>query len=139
MTRTRVLQLLAVAVLLGIPLYVVLTGSAAPPHPQTVVGQVFKFLDRQQFALLFLVVTGGQLLGRLKFKGIGIGATGATLIFALELSVWAVAGEGIRLEIASFASTIFFNLFMFAVGLKVGPQFMSGMRGTASDSSSSRC
>jgi len=128
-TRARLFQIFGVAVLLGIPLYVVLTGSATPPaHPQTVAGRVFNFLDRQQFALLFLVVTGGQLLGRLKFKGIGIGATGATMILALELSVWAVAGEGIRLQIASFASTIFFNLFMFAVGLKVGPQFMSGMR-----------
>jgi putative transport protein len=90
------------------------------------------FLARDPFILLFLVVTAGYVLGRLQIRGIGLGTTGATLVVALEMSVWALAGEGIRFEVAGFASTIFFNLFMFAVGMKVGPQFVSGLKRDAS-------
>ena len=122
-------KLIAIAVLVGIPVFVALTGSTVPPeHPQSIVGKVFAFLGTQQFALLFLLVTGGYLLGKLQFGGVGLGSTGATLILSLEVSVWALAGQGITFEIASFASTMFFNMFMFAVGMKVGPQFISGMR-----------
>jgi putative transport protein len=122
-------KLIAIAILVGIPVFVALTSSSMPPeHPQSVGGKVFAFLGTQQFALLFLLVTGGYLLGKLQFAGVGLGSTGATLILSLEVSVWALAGEGIHFEIASFASTMFFNMFMFAVGMKVGPQFMSGMR-----------
>ena len=32
------------------------------------------------------------------------------------------------MSIPEFASTVFFNLFMFAIGMKVGPQFLSGLR-----------
>lgn len=121
---------LGIAVLVGIPVLTALTSHAGvPEHPSPVIGKGLAFFEREQFALLFLVVTGGFLLGRLQFGGIGLGATGATLVLALELSVWALAGEGIRFEIAGFASTVFFNLFMFAVGLKVGPQFIAGLRG----------
>ena len=42
--------------------------------------------------------------------------------------MYASASRGIAYEIPNFASTIFFNLFMFAVGVKVGPQFLSGLR-----------
>src|SRR6185295_13798757 len=91
----------------------------------------FRFLGREPFVLLFLVVTAGYLLGRLQFRGVGLGTTGATLVVALEMSVWALLGEGIKFEVAGFASTIFFNLFMFAVGMKVGPQFVSGLKRNA--------
>jgi len=128
-SRGIVRAIVAGVILVGIPALVIATGSAQPPAaPRSIVGRVFGFLGNQQFALLFLVVTGGQLLGRLQWRGIGLGTTGATLILALETSVWALAGEGIRFEIATFASTVFFNFFMFAIGMKVGPQFVSGMR-----------
>src|SRR5262249_43828889 len=35
---------------------------------------------------------------------------------------------GTKYTIPDFAGTIFFNLFMFSVGMKVGPQFVSGLR-----------
>src|SRR5688500_10116343 len=98
-------KLFAIGILVGIPVFVALTGSTVPPdHPHSVVGKVFAFLGTQQFALLFLLVTGGYLLGKLQFGGVGLGSTGATLILSLEVSVWALAGQGITFEIASFAS-----------------------------------
>lgn len=88
----------------------------------------FDFLGKQSFVLLFLVVTAGYLLGKVEIRGVGLGTAGSTLLIALEVSVLALAGGGLQLEISDFASTIFFNMFMFAVGMKVGPQFVSGLR-----------
>ena len=125
-TKRLLGALLTVAILVGTPLL-----DAFVPAAHTVVGPCFRFLGKEPFVLLFLVVTAGYLLGRLEFHGIGLGTTGATLVVALEMSVWALAGEGIRFEVAGFASTIFFNIFMFAVGMKVGPQFVSGLKRNA--------
>jgi len=77
--------------------------------------------------LLFLVVAAGYVLGRFKVKGIGLGATASTLVVGLIVSLVS-AHVGAPLSIPEFAGTIFFNLFMFAVGMKVGPQFLSGLR-----------
>jgi putative transport protein len=84
-------------------------------------------LAKQPFILLFLVVAAGYALSRLKVRGIGLGATASTLIIALAVSLIA-ALRGTKIAIPEFASTLFFNLFMFAVGMKVGPQFLSGLR-----------
>src|SRR3954465_4189855 len=88
---------------------------------------VWAGLARQPFILLFLVVAAGYGLGRGKVRGIGVGATASTLIIALTLSLLA-ARRGNNFAIPEVASPLFFNLFMFAVGMKVGPQFLSGLR-----------
>src|SRR5215471_13234196 len=84
-------------------------------------------LADQPFILLFLVVAAGYALGRLSWKGVGLGSTASTLIIALAVSLWATH-YGVTYTIPEFASTIFFNLFMFSVGMKVGPQFIAGLR-----------
>ena len=38
------------------------------------------------------------------------------------------AGAGVTFTVPEFAGTVFFNLYMFSVGMKVGPQFLSGLR-----------
>jgi putative transport protein len=121
--------LLTVILLVAVPL--VLAFVPAPPGLHRAVGASLRFMAKEPFVLLFLVVTAGYILGRLQFRGVGLGTTGATLVVALEMSVWALQGEGIQFEVAGFASTIFFNLFMFAVGMKVGPQFVSGLKRNA--------
>ena len=95
---------------------------------QTGMSSIFKGLAGQPFILLFLLVAGGYALGRLKVKGISLGATAATLVLSLAVSLWAARAYDIRFAIPEFASTVFFNLFMFSVGMKVGPQFVSGLR-----------
>jgi putative transport protein len=90
-------------------------------------GALWGGLAKQPFILLFVVVAAGYALSRVKVRGIGLGATASTLIIALVVSLLA-ARHGTRFAIPEFASTLFFNLFMFAVGMKVGPQFLSGLR-----------
>jgi putative transport protein len=88
---------------------------------------LFAALATQPFTILFLVIAIGYLVGGLKIKGIGLGATASTLIVGLVVSVIA-AQVGVKLELPELAGTIFFNLFMFSVGMKVGPQFLVGLR-----------
>src|SRR5262249_14657703 len=73
-------------------------------------------LAKQPFILLFLVVAAGYALSRLKVRGIGLGATASTLTIALATSLIA-ALRGTKIAIPEFASALFFNLFMFAVGM----------------------
>ncbi len=105
--------------------------SRVEAHGRDAFGAILEFLEAQPFILVFLVVAVGYALGRLKLFGIGLGATGATLLVGLVISVWAVARHGVQFDLSAFASTIFFNLYMFAVGMKVGPQFISGLRSNA--------
>jgi putative transport protein len=85
------------------------------------------WLSRQPFILLFLVVAAGIALGRVKIKGIGLGATASALIIALGVSVLASV-RGTKIAVPELAGTIFFNVFMFSVGMKVGPQFLAGLK-----------
>lgn len=90
-------------------------------------GPVFAFLANQPFVLLFATVAAGYALGRVTLWRFNLGATASTLILGLGLSLWASL-RGVTFSVPDFASTLFFNLFMFAVGMKVGPQFLSGLR-----------
>jgi putative transport protein len=89
--------------------------------------KVLMWLGHQPVILLFLVVAAGYALGRLKIKGVGLGATASTLVIALAISLLDSL-LGVKIEIPELASTIFFDLFMFSVGMKVGPQFLSGLK-----------
>jgi putative transport protein len=90
-------------------------------------GVVMRFLGREHFILLFLVMAGGYLLGKVTVRGVTAGATAGSLVIAISLSYWASSRYGITFELPSFASTLFFNLFTFAIGMKVGPQFLPGL------------
>jgi len=85
------------------------------------------WLGGQSFILLFLVVAAGYALGRVKIRGIGLGTTASSLVIALGVSLWGTS-LGAKIAVPPIASTIFFNLFMFSVGMKVGPQFLSGLK-----------
>ena len=89
--------------------------------------RILAWLGTQPFLLLFLVVAGGYALGRVKIKGVGLGATASSLVIALGVSLLGTV-RGAQIAIPELASTIFFNLFMFSVGMKVGPQFLSGLK-----------
>jgi putative transport protein len=91
-------------------------------------GKLLAGLGQQPFVLLFFLVAVGYLLGQVRVKGVGLGATAATLLCSLGVSFLAAQSYGVKFAIPEFASTIFFNLFMFSVGMKVGPQFLSGLR-----------
>src|SRR5262245_45710519 len=84
---------------------------------------VFAFLADQPFLLIFLVIGFGYALGKLSFRGVGLGVTGATLLVGLLLSLFAFR-FGVEVSLPGLVSAMFFNLFIFAIGLRVGPQFL---------------
>jgi len=92
------------------------------------VGGVLHFLGAYPFVLLFTTLALGTKLGRLKLGFFTLGSTAATLLVGIAVSLWAYLGYDIRYAVPALITTVFLNLFMFAVGLKVGPQFFAGLR-----------
>ena len=92
------------------------------------VGGVLDFLGSYQFVLLFTTLALGTALGRLKLGFLTLGSTAGTLLVGTSISLCAYLGYGIRYAVPGLVTTVFLNLFMFAVGLKVGPPFLAGLR-----------
>jgi len=118
------------AAVVGLAVIAFAQGQPTPPvqpQPHGVFGAVLDYLRRQPFILMFLVVAAGYALGEVKVKGVGMGSTAATLLLALIVSFWAFQSYKIEYSLPEFTSTVFFNLFIFAIGMKVGPQFLGGI------------
>jgi putative transport protein len=126
---------IALAALLGGVLFVLTSETAFDRnHPiRRFFGGLLKFLGDQPFTLLFITLAGGYVIAKLKVKGITLGATAGTLMLGLAVSLWASALHDIEFRLPDFAGSLFFNLFMFAVGMKVGPQFLVGLHRGAKD------
>ncbi|RKG84854.1 aspartate:alanine exchanger family transporter [Corallococcus terminator] len=128
---TRHTALLVGAAALGLAVVAFAQGSApaaSQPHPHGLFGGMLNALGKQPFILLFLIVAGGYALGKVQVKGVGLGSTAATLLLGLGVSLWAYQAFHITYAIPEFTSTVFFNLFIFAIGMKVGPQFIGGIQ-----------
>lgn len=92
------------------------------------VGGILDFMAAQPFVLLFITLALGTVVGRWKLGFLSLGSTAGTLLVGILLSLGAFLGYEIRYEVPSLLTTVTLNLFMFAVGLKVGPQFFAGLR-----------
>ncbi|MGY9046236.1 MAG: aspartate-alanine antiporter-like transporter, partial [Rhodobacterales bacterium] len=88
----------------------------------------FQLLDNQPIAFVLLSLALGTLIGSFSFKTISLGSTAGTLLVGVLLSMTAEAAYGITYAIPSILSSFMLLLFMYALGLKVGPQFFSGLR-----------
>lgn len=88
---------------------------------------VLTFLHSQPL-LLFLALGLGRLLGRVRVGIVTPGSTASTLLIGLALSAAVYFGTGQRFNVPGGIDTIFLQLVIFAIGLKVGPQFFSGLR-----------
>jgi putative transport protein len=88
---------------------------------------VFEFLKDQPFILLFLVIAAGFVLARIKIFSISLGVVAWTLIFGLLLSLWTVHATNISFSLPPVLQTIYFNLYIFCVGLRVGPQCFAAL------------
>lgn len=133
------------ALLLALPLF---AGPAAAQdgslaETERVIGQIFdriepvtekgvhgffQLLDNQPIAFILLALALGTLIGKFSFKGISLGSTAGTLLVGVILSMIAEAGFGITYAIPGILSSFMLLLFMYALGLKVGPQFFTGLR-----------
>lgn len=120
-----------------------LAQSDTPANGERVIGQIFdraepfteaglhgffQLLGNQPIAFILLALALGTLIGKLNFKSISLGSTAGTLLVGVVVSMIAEAAYGITYAIPGILSSFMLLLFMYALGLKVGPQFFSGLR-----------
>ena len=75
---------------------------------------------------IFICLALGYLIGKLKIKSFTIGATVGPLLVGLLISL-VFKGVG-TYEIDGAVKTIFFSLFIFAIGYEVGPSFFASLK-----------
>ncbi|WP_328721524.1 aspartate-alanine antiporter [Streptomyces sp. NBC_00247] len=85
------------------------------------------FLNRNVFEphpelLVFLVVALGFLLGKVRYRTIALGVVTGCLVAGLVL------GAQFKIQIDDTLKNLFFIMFLFALGYRVGPQFFRGLR-----------
>jgi putative transport protein len=73
---------------------------------------------------LFLTVAIGFLIGRIKYRGFSLGVVVGCLLAGV------VIGQ-LDIPIPAIVKSVFFSLFLFTTGYKVGPQFFRGLKGDA--------
>ncbi|MDA9432283.1 aspartate:alanine exchanger family transporter [Bradyrhizobium sp. CCBAU 51627] len=88
----------------------------------------FTFLQQYPYLLLFFVVGLAVYIGRASVKGYGLGMVAGAIVVGAGISVWA-SSYGVKLELNNFAKSLFYYLFMYGVGLRVGPSFVNSLRG----------
>ena len=88
---------------------------------------LFSYLSENPFVFLFLSLAIGYPLGRLAFKGVSLGTTAGTLVVGVALALTSFSVYGLKIEEPGLVSDIFLMMFMYAIGMKVGPQFFSGL------------
>ena len=88
----------------------------------------FTFLQQNPYLLLFFVVGLAVWIGRANIKGYGLGMVAGAIVVGAALSVTASL-YGVKLELNNFAKSLFYYLFMYGVGLRVGPSFINSLKG----------
>src|SRR5689334_22605929 len=88
----------------------------------------FKFLAANPYMLLFLAVGLAVWIGRFNIRGYGLGMVAAAIVVGCGMSVWA-SSYGVKLELNNFTKSMFYYLFMYGVGLRVGPSFINSLGG----------
>ena len=88
----------------------------------------FGFLAANPYILLFMTVGLAIWIGRQSIAGYSLGMVAAAIIVGCGLSVWASV-YGAKLELNNFTRLLFYYLFMYGVGLRVGPSFINSLGG----------
>jgi putative transport protein len=88
----------------------------------------FEWLGANPYILLFLTVGLAVWIGRQTVAGYGLGMVAAAIIVGCGLAVWGSA-YGVKLELNNFTKSMFYYLFMYGVGLRVGPSFVNSLGG----------
>ena len=74
------------------------------------------------------MVGGRCWVGKFTIKGYGLGMVAAAIVVGAALSTWA-STYGVKLQLDNFAKSLFYYLFMYGVGLRVGPSFINSLKG----------
>lgn len=72
---------------------------------------------------VYLAVGIGYLIGRLKFRGIGLGVVTGSLLAGI------VVGNFFHVPVSDQAKSMLFLLFLFGIGYSVGPSFFQNLKG----------
>jgi putative transport protein len=89
---------------------------------------IFDWFAANPYILLFFVVGGAVAVGKITVKGYGLGMVAAAIVVGAGLSAWA-STHGTALKLDNFAKSLFYYLFMYGVGLRVGPSFINSLKG----------
>jgi putative transport protein len=90
--------------------------------------EILKWLAANNYILLFTVVLGAVLLGKVTVKGYGLGMVASAIVVGAALSAIG-STVGVKMGIDNFTKSIFYYLFMYGVGLRVGPSFINSLKG----------
>jgi putative transport protein len=88
---------------------------------------IFQYLKANPFLLLFLTVGLAVWVGRFSVKGYGLGMVAAAIVVGVALATWA-STYGVTLQLDNFAKSLMYYLFMYGVGLRVGPSFFNSLK-----------
>jgi putative transport protein len=88
---------------------------------------LFEFLKSNPFLLLFVTVGLAVWIGRFSVKGYGLGMVAAAIVVGVALATWA-STYGVTLQLDNFAKSLMYYLFMYGVGLRVGPSFFNSLK-----------
>jgi putative transport protein len=87
----------------------------------------FQFLLENPYILLFFTVGMAVWVGKFSVKGYGLGMVAAAVVVGASLATWA-STYGVKLALDNFAKSLFYYLFMYGVGLRVGPSFFNSLK-----------
>src|SRR5512134_3057042 len=87
----------------------------------------FQFLLDNPYILLFFTVGMAVWVGKFSIKGYGLGMVAAAVVVGAALATWA-STYGVKLQLDNFAKSLFYYLFMYGVGLRVGPAFFNSLK-----------
>jgi putative transport protein len=90
--------------------------------------EILKWLAGNDYILLFVVALGAVLLGKVTIKGYGLGMVASAVVVGVTLSAIAES-LGVRMSIDDGVKSIFYYLFMYGLGLRVGPSLAHCLRG----------
>ena len=90
--------------------------------------QVLSWLAAHPYILLFVVVAGAVLLGKVTLAGYSLGMVASAIVVGAAISAWASL-YGIKMKYDDFAKSLFYYLFMYGVGLRTGPSFVNSLKG----------
>ena len=89
---------------------------------------LFKWLAENPYILLFVVVGGAVVFGKASIKGYGLGMVAAAIVVGAAISACA-STYGVKMSLDTFTKSLFYYLFMYGVGLRVGPSFINSLKG----------
>jgi putative transport protein len=89
--------------------------------------EMFEFLRTNPFLLLFVTLALSVWIGRFSVKGYGLGMVAAAVVVGVALATWA-STYGVKLQLDNFAKSLMYYLFMYGVGLRVGPSFFNSLK-----------